>query len=56
MRDQIRSIEEVLESYRRRKVLSGEWSEADSRKNLKDMLQAHKKEYPTAKDEERALR
>ena len=56
MRDQIRSFEEVLESYRRRKVLNGEWSEKDSRKNLKAQLKAYKEEYPTPKDEQRALR
>ena len=33
--DMIRNAEEILESYRLRKVLAGEWTEEDSRHLLK---------------------
>lgn len=54
MRDQIRNSEELGESYRRRMVASGAWTEAESRQKLKDMYAENEKRHPTKREEERA--
>ena len=56
MRDWIRNTEEVIESYRRRKVLNGEWSETESHQKLKEKLAEIDREYPTQDDQERYCR
>ena len=49
MQDTIRNAEEVLESFRLRKVLSGEWPEDQSRALLKAELHGLEEKYPSPK-------
>jgi len=47
-RDAIRTSEELLESYRRRQVLTGKWSEGESHRLLQNELDALQERLPTS--------
>lgn len=55
-RDIIRNGEELLESYRRGQVSTGEWSEQDSHRLLQDQLDELHERMPTKTSYEIALR
>ena len=46
-RDRIRAAEELLESYRRQKVLTGEWPEEESQLRLQQQLEDLSSKFPT---------
>ena len=48
-KDTIRNIEEIVESYRRNKVTTGEWTEDESRLRMQIKLDDMQAKHPTKK-------